>query len=178
MKRSFLSFVVALAALLSCSPDGKEAASEYYDKFSDIVVPYKDGTERILGETQALLQKELDASGTLKLSPEDSLRQRQLFQEFESLASAAMKQIHELDTFPGSDLKSKGVEYIHTSSHAILGAFRDVALPMQDAVKPPNPRMIDSLSNHYADALMASNERFASGQLEFLKKFDLMSLSH
>ena len=165
-----------IVAMLSCSPSdnsrsGKEQAESYYQEFSAIVMPYKEGTERILKETQSLLQTQLKASGNLKLSDADSIKQLDLLKEFESLTGNTMERLNALEDFPGSDLKMSAIEYVRGSSAAVLGAFREVALPMQDTRRPPNQHVIDSLSEKFSDELLTANEEFASKQMQFLLKF-------
>lgn len=169
----FAFSVLIATVLLSCKSADKEKASEYYQDFSSIILPYKQGTERILTETQTLLQNQLRSSGNLKLSREDSLKQRALLTEFETLVRETMANIHNLEEFPDSDLKSSAVEYVQSSASAVLGAFHQVAFPMQDTIKPPEQHAIDSLSEKFGDDLVNANDKFASSQMEFLEKFEL-----
>ena len=159
--------------MTSCKSADKEKARDYYQEFSSVIMPYKQGTERILNETQTLLRDQLRSSGNLKLSREDSLKQRALLTEFETLVRETMANIHQMQEFPDADLKSSAVEYVQSSAAAVLGAFQQVAFPMQDAVKPPDQQVIDSLSEKFGNDLVDANDQFASRQMEFLEKFEL-----
>jgi hypothetical protein len=167
-----------IAAVVSCGPadnsgSGKEEADLYYQEFTTIIMPYKEGTERILKETQSLLQTQLKTSGNLKLSDVDSVKQLDLLKEFEMLSRNTMNELNALDDFSGSDLKKSAIEYVRGSSAAVLGAFREVALPMQDTRRPPDQHLIDSLSDKFSDELVTANEEFASKQMQFLLKFQV-----
>lgn len=165
-----------VVVMISCGRSDKsrpdrEEADFYYQEFSAIIMPYKEGTERILKETQSLLQAQLKASGNLKLSDVDSVKQLDLLKEFEILSHNTMDELNALDEYPDSDLKISALEYVRGSSAAVLGAFREVALPMQDARRPPDQHVIDSLSEKFSDELVRANEEFASKQMQFLLKF-------
>lgn len=167
-----------IVAMVSCVPadnsrSGKEEADAYYQEFSAIIMPYKEGTERILKETQSLLQTQLKASGNLKLSDVDSVKQLNLLKEFEMLSRNTMDRLNSLEEFSDSDLKASAIEYVRGSSAAVLGAFREVALPMQDTRRPPDQHLIDSLSDKFSDELVTANEEFASKQMQFLLKFQV-----
>lgn len=167
--------VLWAVSLISCTT-GKERAQEYYDTFSDIIIPYKDGTESILTEIQSMLQKQLKASGDFKLSQQDSVRQERLISEFETLSGKTVEKLTEMEELPEADLRAAGLRYVNQTSQAVLGAYREIARPLQDPGRSPDTHAIDSLSEMYSDQLVRSNGDFASRQLEFLKKFDLLSL--
>lgn len=174
--RYAICFIIVLLA--SCrpsdkSPSSKDKADLYYQEFSAIIMPYKEGTERILKETQSLLQTQLKASGNLKLSDVDSIKQLGLLKEFEMLSRITMDKLNALEEFSDSDLKASAIEYVRGSSAAVLGAFREVALPMQDTHRPPDQHLIDSLSDKFSDELVTANEEFASKQMQFLLKFQV-----
>ena len=144
--------------------------------FRGIVVPYREGTETILKEIQGMLQKQLKASGDFKLSREDSIREEQLISEFESLSEETIVRLNAMEELPESGLRSAGVRYVEETSRSVLGAYHEIALPLQDPTRRQGRHAIDSLSEIYSDQLVRSNEDFASRQLEFLKKFGLLSL--
>lgn len=167
-----------IVAMVSCGPadnsrSGRDEADSYYQAFSAIVMPYKEGTERILKDTQSLLQTQLKASGNLKLSDVDSVKQLDLLKDFEMLSRNTMDKLNSLGEFSDSDLKASAIEYVRASSAAVLGAFREVALPMQDTRSPPDQHLIDSLSDKFSDELVTANEEFASKQMQFLLKFQV-----
>ena len=175
LKSKFFGFLVVSAFFASCGGE-KEKANTYYDEFTAIILPYKEGTERILTEIQGTLQKQLKASGKFTLSQQDSIRQEELIRQFATLAQSTITGLESMKEMPESELKSAGLAYVQHTSESILGAYRDIVLPMQDSLRRPSRDAIDSLSEIYSDQLVRSNEDFASRQLEFLKKSGLLNL--
>ena len=174
-KWSFVGFLMVVALLASCGRE-KEQANTYYDQFTAIIVPYKDGTENILTQIQGTLQKQLKDSEQFTLSPQDSIRQNELIREFATLAQQTIIALEAMKEMPESDLKSAGVHYVQRTVESILGAYNNIVVPMQDSMQRSSQQVVDSLSNMYSDQLMRSNEEFASRQLEFLKKSGLLEL--
>ena len=173
----FSQVFLPLAALfLNACTNEKERAQDYYDSFSEIILPYKDGTENILTEIQSMLQDQLDVAGDFKLSQQDSIKQQHLIAEFETLSAETLDKLRIMEEMPDSELKSAGIHYVEQTSASVLGAYRHIALPLQDPAGRPDNQTIDSLSEIYSDQLVRSNADFASRQLDFLKKFDLLSL--
>jgi hypothetical protein len=91
------------------------------------------------------------------------------------LAEKTIEELESLDELPKSDLKTSGIEYVKTSSDAVLGAFREIAIPMQQS-KGLGQKALDSLSDKYSNDLVESNEEFAARQIEFLKEFEIISI--
>src|SRR5690242_11310854 len=147
-----LSRIVFMLMLLSCTSK-KDKANEYYDRFSAIIVPYKEGTESILTEMQTLLQKQMKSSGNFKLSREDSLTQQTQIRQFESLTKKTLNDLDSLEDFQDSKLKTAGMDYVKASSSAVLGAFREIAIPMQQP-GGLDQQALDSLSDKYSNDLV------------------------
>ena len=160
--------------LMACTQTEKEKANEYYDRFSKIVIPFKNESERLLTECQSLLQKQFKASGNFKLSREDSIKQMELLTEFQAVSRKTMDDLNAFDDFPGSDLKTAALEYVRSTSTAVSEAYKVVVIPMQ-TLRPPDQHTIDSLSEKFSDRLMESNEKFASSQMQFLHDFELLA---
>ena len=176
MKPKYIPFTVLLVLFASCRGAEKEDASSYYDHFTAIIGPYKEGTESILTQIQGALQKQMKASGDFKLSREDSIQQEKLMKEFSNLAKQTIDSLHDMEDMSGSELKSAGVRYVQQTSESVLAAYHNIVLPLQDPVRRPAQHTIDSLSEKYSDQLVRSNEDFASRQLEYLQKTGLLSL--
>ena len=175
VKRKYFH-VIVLLIFASCGGAEKEDPSTYYDRFTGIIVPYKEGTESILTQIQGALKEQMKASGDFRLSPEDSIRQEELIKEFSSLAKQTIDSLRGMNDMHGSELKSAGVRYVQQTSESVLAAYHNIVLPLQDPVRRPSQHTIDSLSEKYSDQLVRSNEDFASRQLEFLQKTGLLSL--
>ena len=169
MKRSVFVLLILLSA---CTSDRKKADA-YYEQFSEIIVPYKEGTESILTEMQRILKVQLQRSGDLQL-PHDSVRQRELIGEFESLANRTLGDLQQMDEFKGADLKTSGIQYVISTTSAVVGVYREIVLPMQAQDRKLDQQTIDSLSVKYSDQLVASNDAFADAQMGFLEEFGLL----
>jgi hypothetical protein len=171
MKNTFLGLLILLSA---CGASEKDKANEYYNRFTAIVVPYKDGTESILKEMQAILREQLQRSGDFELSPDDSVRQRELIKAFEALANKTLNNLQGMDELEGADLKHAGIDYVIGTTGAVVGVYREIVLPMQDPDRQLGQKSLDSLSNKYSDQLVKSNDEFAQAQMGFLQGFELL----
>jgi len=169
MKRSFFVLLI----LAACATD-REKADEYYDKFSAIIIPYKEGTESTLTEMQRILKAQLQRSGDFALSQSDSAKQRSLVKQFETLANKTLEDLQQMDEFEGADLKTSGMQYVLSTTGAVVGVYREIVLPMQDPDRALSRQALDSLSVKYSDQLIASNDAFADAQMGFLEEFGLL----
>jgi hypothetical protein len=165
----------ALLILLSgCGASDRGKADEYYNRFTTIIVPYKEGTESILKEMQSILREQLQRSGDSHLSREDSVRQRELLKQFETLANTTLEDLQRMDELDGADLKTSGIQYVLSTTSAVVGVYREIVLPMQDPNRRLGQQALDSLSVKYSDQLVASNDDFAQAQMDFLESFGLL----
>lgn len=170
MKRSF---VVLFFLLGACTTD-RERADKYYDQFSAIIVPYKEGTESILTEMQRMLKEQVQRSGDIEFFEDDSVKQRSLVKQFETLANKTLEDLQQMDELEGADLKTSGMQYVISTTGAVVGVYREIVLPMQDPNRKLDQEALDSLSVKYSDQLVASNDAFADAQMGFLKQFGLL----
>lgn len=170
MKRPFVVLFILLGA---CATD-RERADEYYDQFSAIIVPYKEGTESILTDMQRMLKEQLQRSGDFQLLQHDSVKQRELIEHFETLANKTLEDLQQMDELEGADLKTSGIQYVLSTTSAVVGVYREIVLPMQDRNGKLDQQALDSLSVKYSDQLAASNEAFAEAQMGFLEEFGLL----
>lgn len=171
MKKSLFAVVIFLSG---CGASEKDKANEYYNRFTAIIVPYAEGTESILTEMQGMLREQLQRSGDLQLSANDSAQQRALIKQFETLANKTLEEIQQMDELEGADLKTAGIEYVLSTTTAVVGTYREIVLPMQDAKQELDQHVLDSLADKYSDQLVASNEKFSAAQMGFLEDFGLL----
>lgn len=168
-------FLFALLILSSaCGASDKDRANEYYNRFTAIIVPYKEGTESILKEMQGILRAQLQRSGDFQLSAGDRVKQRTLIKEFETLANKTLGALQQMEDLEGAYLKDAAVDYVLATTGAVVGVYREIVLPMQDEDRALDQQALDSLSTKYSDQLVASNDAFASAQMEFLEGFGLL----
>lgn len=170
MKRSFFILSIVLGA---CASD-REKANNYYDQFSAIIVPYKEGTESILTEMQRILREQLQRSGDVGFSQDDSVKQRALIKQFETLANKTLEDLQRMEELEGAGLKTSGMQYVLSTTGAVVGVYREIVLPMQDPNRQLDQQALDSLSVKYSDQLVASNDEFAQAQMGFLEGFGLL----
>lgn len=170
MRKSFFVLFILLSA---CTSDRKKADA-YYDRFSEIIVPYKEGTETILTEMQRILKVQLQRSADSQLSQHDRVKQRELMAKFETLANKTLEDLQQMDEFEGADLKTSGIQYVISTTSAVVGVYREIVLPMQTQDRKLDQQTLDSLSVKYSDQLVASNDAFADAQMGFLEEFGLL----
>ena len=168
-----LSFLLLLA-LCACGSRDQDKANEYYNRFTAIIVPYKEGTESILKEMQRILREQLQQSGELQSSPGDSVEQRELIKEFEVLANRTLGDLQQMDDLEGADLKDAAIDYVLSTTGAVVGVYREIVLPMQGGNRTLDQQTLDSLGDKYSDQLVKSNDEFAQAQMGFLEGFGLL----
>ena len=171
MKKVYFALLILLSA---CGASERDKANEYYNRFTAIIVPYKEGTESILKEMQEILREQLQRSGEFGSFSDDSVKQRALIKEFETLANKTLEDLQRMDELEGADLKTSGMQYVLSTTGAVVGVYREIVLPLQNPDRALDQEALDSLSAKYSDQLVASNDEFASAQMQFLEGFQLI----
>jgi hypothetical protein len=176
MKTRLVYSTVLVAAVLlgSCGREKKqEEAKRYYDKVYDVFYPHIQNMSTVLEESGKMMMARSQATGSIKLAVEDSVKIVGMFEDFQKLAEKTLRDTHNLPAFEEFDLKQPTLDFVTETSGTISDTFHQMVLPSQDVTQRQNVDTLAALHEKITRRRKEAEAKYLGVQRDFSNHFGL-----